>query len=264
MSRQHTPSLCSARRVVQPLTIHPPPGQLLWQCFLDSQEAVHGNLEMASFSSSGLKSWSTLWFLQLLFPVDLVLNYSQLPDVIFVKRFFFFLKDWLTELSWLQTGNTFQWKKAQTLEPAVLFLSSWPWYLPDEWPWAGFYISEAHSSHLQNEDSNDAPHTCQAHCEKQMRYGRIIRKLQNKTHMFIVITHSQKLPPWFFLISKDLSFVFGNQSTSSPLQPPCQRASPLCWHLLWKGICCSSRHSPLLEITILEPEYLKTELCDLW
>lgn len=180
------------------------------------------------------------------------------------QKIFFFLKDWLTELSWLQTGNTFQWKKAQTLEPAVLFLSSWPWYLPDEWPWAGFYISEAHSSHLQNEDSNDAPHTCQAHCEKQMRYGRIIRKLQNKTHMFIVITHSQKLPPWFFLISKDLSFVFGNQSTSSPLQPPCQRASPLCWHLLWKGICCSSRHSPLLEITILEPEYLKTELCDLW
>lgn len=62
---------------------------------------------------------------------------------------------------------------------------------------------------------------------KYVRYVKKKLKLQNYTHVFIIITSSQKLSQQFFLISKDILLVFKNESINSPLHPMCQRASPL-------------------------------------
>lgn len=83
-----------------------------------------------------------------------------------------------------------------------------------------------------------------------MRYVKIICKLQNNTHMLIIITNSQRFPQWFFLIFKGFSVGFRNQSINSPL-----------WACLPKGLIIALAAVFSGNMLLLQAQPLSADHC---
>lgn len=125
LPRQHPTSFCSAWRVVQPLAAHP----LLSHLVLALLPGLPGSSSWEPWDGIFLLIWAQV----LVNPVIFVTSFPHRPSAEFLFApwcchfvsffFFFFLKDWLTELSQLQTGNMFHWKKHRIYSQKSCFCS---------------------------------------------------------------------------------------------------------------------------------------------